>query len=466
LSSIALAEPEYPAEAVQPRGTRRVVTLLLLVLTITAFPSNYLFYLAPVMMLAWPLVGERMVSHTRLFGVAVALLGLTFLSLTSNLLSGKTNNYAGLLFAGMTWASTLILVCNRGDRWRVSDGQSRTIVSVLSGFVILQAITVALQATQTRNWDALAGTYGMFDFRGRITISQVMFTFNLFVINLYLLPYWRRLVVKVAVVAGFVAVAAAQSGHQTAFFILTLFMIYGSIGAVRAWPKLLLGALSLAAVVLVLFPSTPSMAMVWAERLLFQEYPKALVVLRSLELLGEWHVAALGTGVAQFSSRAALFSSGGYLGVALPQALTGQSSYFVEYMLPLLDLQDRLGEGSAIAKPYFSILTLAVEFGLIVFVAGAIWVLRELVRARKSFRAESREVRGLARFRAGFLLFLVMCGMIENYFEFVQAITLPVLLYLLAEARIQARLDQASRRPRAADPLHPASDPAPFAGVP
>jgi hypothetical protein len=418
------------------------LSLVYVVVAITAFPSTTVYYLAPVVVVLWSIVAGGIVSSGKLARLVVALLALTAVSLAWNEIAGLRNNYAGVVFAGITWLPILILLANRGAEWRMDDRVTHHLVVFLSVFVLLQSAAVAFQMTQTSDWDALAGTYGFLDYRGQITISQVLFTFNIFVINLFLIPYWRYRIVKVALFAGFAAVAAAQSGHQTIFFVVTIIAVFASLKRMRTWFRVIVAAGFLVAVVLWFFPQTPRLAVLWMQKVFFQEFPKSLIVLEAYRLLQDPKVALMGTGIGQFTSRAALFSSGEYLNVALPTLLTGQSIWYTEIVTPLLDLQEQIGEGSAIAKPYFSLVTIVIELGLVVTALLGLWILKQGVRARRLFQVGIKEVVGLARFQVGFLLFLVLCSTIENYFEFVQALMLPVVLYVFATGRIAYCLER------------------------
>jgi hypothetical protein len=445
MSTQFVATAERDAVGAPWQGSLRLndlLSLLFVVAVITAFPSNTIYYLAPIVVVLWPLVGRGVVSPASLARLVVALLAFTALSLTWNEVVGARNNYAGAVFAGITWLPMLILLANRGAKIRMDDRVTHRLVVFLSMFVLLQSAAVAFQATQTSDWDALAGTFGLLDYRGTVTISQVMFTFNIFVINLFLIGYWRYRIVKLAVLAGFVAVAAAQSGHQTIFFVITILTVFASVKRMGAWMRMVIAAGFLMAAVLWFFPQTPALAILWMQRVMFQDFPKGLIVVEAIELLRDPKVALMGTGVGQFTSRAALFSSGEYLSLPLPPVLTGQSTWFIEIVAPLLDLQERIGEGSAIAKPYFSLVTIVIEFGLVVTALLGWWIFKQGLRARRLFKFGVREVEALARFQVGFLLFLLLCSTVENYFEFVQALMLPVLLYIFATGRIAYCLER------------------------
>lgn len=427
-------------------GTLRVNRFLAVfyaVVGITAFPSNYVYYVAPFVVVLSSLLGRGgPTAPPRLAALAVGLTALTAISFGWNDLRGLRNNYPGLAFAVVTWLPILILLSNRGARLRMDDRSTRQLVVFLSMFVLLQAAVVVFQVTQTRNWDALAGTFGLLDFRGSVTISQVFFTFNIFVISLFLIPYSRRPIVKIALIAGFASVAAAQSGHQTIFFLVTVLIVFASLKRFRVWLRVVFAGFFLVAAVLWFFPQTPDLAMQWALRAVFQDFPKRLMVVEAYELLKDPKISLVGTGIGQFTSRAALFSSGEYLSTSLPSVITGQSVWYEEIVAPLIELQERVGEGSAISKPYFSWVTVPVELGLIVTTIFAWWIVKQIRLTRKLSRSGNREVEGLARFQSGFLIFLVLCATIENYFEFVQALMLPVMLYAFATARIAYCLEE------------------------
>jgi len=145
--------------------------------------------------------------------------------------------------------------------------------------------------------------------------------------------------------------------------------------------------------------------------------------------------ALLGVGMGQYSSRAALITSNEYLGRDLPDMVSAKSGYFSDSMMPALRVFGEIGEGSAISKPYFSVLTILVELGPPLTLACLVGM---FFHFRRNFAWMQSKNPHLARIGlvscVGLLFFLLCCG-IENYAEFPQAIFLPFLLYLAAQSR-------------------------------
>lgn len=359
----------------------------------------------------------------------------TVYSLFFNGIIGYENNSISLLYGLITYSSFLILLSLK-NKDSINTYEISYIVKYLSYFVIVQSLVVFFQMSQTWNWDALSGTFGLFDYMGRITISQVMFTFTTYVIMLFLLPYWNKGIVKVALVLGLISTSAAQSGHQFIFLIFTGLIVYASFKDKKLLFKTVLISSGAIMIVLLFFPRTIDLALAWFQKIAFGNYPKALITIDAFELLIEdFKIAIMGTGLGQFSSRASLFSSGDYLGFKIPEMLTDSSNFYKTLVEPKLELQEQIGEGSAIAKPYYSVLSLLIEFGLIIFGILIYYVFAFLNKNKKYSLSKNSEVALLSKFMNAFILFLIMCSFIENYSEFVQAITIPILLLGIALSR-------------------------------
>jgi hypothetical protein len=417
------------------RKTHLIWLIVIISVILTAFPSNYVYYFAPIMVLLTGLLFNVIISPKKFVIVIVIYLGAAFISLSINEFDKIQVNYPGLIFSLITYLPILLFL-SKGRFFEINDLSQKKLIKFISIFVIIQSIVVFFQMTQTTNWDALSGTFGLFDYRGRITISQVMFTFNMFVMVLFLLPYFKLWIVKIAILLGFVSVSAAQSGHQTIFFIVTIVIVYLSF---RNFKILIQSAsvISILAIsVLYFFPRTLTLAVSWFNNIVFGNYPKRLVVLEAFNLLKDFKIMSLGTGVGQFSSRASLFSSGEYLGVSLPSIITGKSHFYEQIMVPLIELQQMVGQGSAIAKPYFSILSIILEFGIPISILLMILLLKEIYNNYKGSKLKFKEINMLYKFKNASLIFFLLSSFIENYAEFVQAIFLPILIYYMVEGRI------------------------------
>jgi hypothetical protein len=415
--------------------TLKYYYLLIFTSIIVAFPSTYIYYFSPIFIVLYSIHNNMLVNFQKLLSIIIFVLLFSISSLVFNGIIGYENNSVSLLYGLITYSSFLILLSLK-YKDLINNYEINYIVKYLSYFVIVQSLIVFFQMTQTWNWDALSGTFGLFDYMGRITISQVMFTFNTYVIMLFLLPYGKRKIVKVALVLGLISTSAAQSGHQFIFLIFIGLLVYASFKDRKLLFKTIIISFGAIIIVLFFFPSTIDLAIAWFQNIVFGNYPKALVTIDAIELLYEdFKVAFIGTGLGQFTSRASLFSSGDYLGVNIPEMLTSKSSFYVDIVEPKLELQEQIGEGSAIAKPYYSVLSLLIEFGVIIFGIIVYYTFRFYRKNKKYSLSKNLEVASLSKFMNAFILFLIMCSFIENYLEFIQAITLPILLFYISISR-------------------------------
>jgi hypothetical protein len=192
----------------------------------------------------------------------------------------------------------------------------------------------------------------------------------------------------------------------------------------------------LVVIMMQIYPDTWAHTADWYRKVIDDPHSaKRMVLSDSIHFLANPKVAVLGTGMGQYSSRAALITSNEYLSRPLPDMLCAKSDRFSVSMMPALRTFNEFGEGSAISKPYFSLLAILVELGpplaIVCLIVG-------LVHLRRNFiwmRSDNPQVARIGVVSCVGLLFLLLCCSIENYLEFPQAIFLPFLLYLVAQSR-------------------------------
>jgi hypothetical protein len=154
----------------------------------------------------------------------------------------------------------------------------------------------------------------------------------------------------------------------------------------------------------------------------------------------------LGLGPGQFSSRAGLIASGLFFGTSqsprsLPFLPTAMSPAFRKYVMDAWRNVPRLpGLTGSTTEPWFSWLSVYVEFGGAVFAFIAIWVGSFLLHLRRYSRTPALRVYTIALGTGILLLFLL--GIQENYWEVPQAIFVGLLLLKLQYANLRARRDQ------------------------
>jgi len=155
------------------------------------------------------------------------------------------------------------------------------------------------------------------------------------------------------------------------------------------------------------------------------EYPRSVATLRALsEIPEQYHFAPwVGLGPGQFCSRAALIGTGRYFGGpdAQPLPLIGGAipKPMDDHLIDLWEWTSRESFGTT-QEPFYSWLSVYTEFGAV----AALAVLAIAISLIRKVRAGSAtpEVKLLAMsFTAG-VLFLLLLGCQENYWEVPQAI--------------------------------------------
>lgn len=142
----------------------------------------------------------------------------------------------------------------------------------------------------------------------------------------------------------------------------------------------------------------------------------------------------LGFGPGQYSSRASLIATGKYLGgmdnkkkyFFLPNSMTKP---FEDYLWDdwIESTNKEVYGGSAMSKPFYSVMSIYTEFGLIALVAILGWIAYQFIKLRKVYlkktvTIEDNITKLLAFSIALSMLFLLFVCFIENYLEISQAI--------------------------------------------
>ncbi len=413
-------------------------------LLIVSLPIKNIAYIAAPAYLGMQWIHGQNRCVIRTFLIATGLLFVSALSLLWTSLAGGEVNVPGMLLAVLSYLSFVVIIAEQSNKL-IDDRLFRRFVVVASWFVILQSVIGFVQFAVSRNPDAVCGTFGLFEFlTGDISITQVYFTFTMFSMILLLLVAPLSGLTIVAVTLGLITCALAQSGHQTIFFVASVVAL-GMTRITRPTTALmtvtfagLVFAVSLAA-----FPRTIELTRDWFNKVAIDSHsPKRMAVEGGMTTLSNVKNLALGTGLGQFSSRAALITSNDYLGVSLPAFMVGISSDHAKFIAPAKKVFEEVGEGSAISKPYFSWLSLLVELGVVQFaiLAGIIgyafaqnW---RLMRTRLGSVARIGFVANVG------ILFFLLCCTIENYAEFPQATFIPFLLYIAVLSKARTELLQ------------------------
>jgi hypothetical protein len=422
-------------------GERRLFVGLVVFVVSIALPGKFLFYLAPFLLLAASMITVRIVAVPRLLLLYGGVLCISLLSILIDQAAGMQVNYPGLLLAIVTYAPLLLLMA-QARSFQPSRALVLAVVRMCVVFLILQAALSVVQFAVTGDGDYVSGSYGLFDFLTQSkTISQVNFTFSLFCMIVFILPYLRAVrLATTAIVAGMIACAIAQSGHQTIFFMLALPATTLGASRLRAIAPAA-GLVLLTIVLLVLFyPETGYIAQEWMRKVVLADDSLKREAVNSAlaRLMENPKNALLGLGLGQYTSRASLFAAGYQSSVPLPNALSAASQYFVADIAPLLFRYEHVGESSAIAKPYFSAISLLSELGPLL-TAAFVWLVgREFLALVRTEGSANAEAEGAARYCKFFIIFLTLNCFVENYLELTQALAIPAALYVVARGRLRA----------------------------
>jgi hypothetical protein len=453
-------QPPAESAALSEKESAYHYRVFLLCMVLISVPVKNFAYLVPPVYLGLGLLSKNNRGAVRtilLICLAVAVSGL---SLMYDSFRGREVNLPGMLLGAVTYLPLFLFVAETYDK-PIDEAMFAKLIRVTAWFVIIQSIAGFLQFALSGNPDAVAGVYGLLDFRyTRITIAQVYFTFTLFGAILFLFTDARTRLAKTAIVVGLLACALAQSGHQTIFFAASLGLF--GVMQLKRLRMTISAALALAllmAVMVQLYPNTFVLVRQWyGKALAADSSPKRMVLRDGVRILSDEKNMLLGVGMGQFSSRAALITSNQYLTAKLPRPLVGESEYFADSIEPANIVFSEMGEGSAISKPYFSLLSTAVELGVLPSVLLAAALAAGFWRNWRLAHSQVPRVAAVGRLANAGLAFLVLCCTVENYGEFPQAVFMPLLLYLIAVSKAKRDL-QAQREGRNATSECSASPP-------
>ncbi len=411
-------------------------------LILASLPIKNLAYVSPAiyLLILWWHGEHRLVG--RVIMLCSATLFVSCIAVLWDHLGGHSVSFPGLLFGILTYAPLFVVLCETFGR-TIDASTFEKFAKVCAWFIIFQSVVGVFQFVATGNADAVCGTLGLLDgVRQSITIAQVYFTFIIFAMILFLVPLMNQRFFSVAISSGVLICLLAQSGHQTIFLIVTLVACgLSRISRLGTLVRTVAAAAVMSLLMLQFYPNTIWLAHEWYGKVMDPtNSPKRSVVEGAITVLDNPKNLLIGTGLGQYSSRAALIASDEYLSLRLPQILTGRSDYFKDYIHPSLELFNEIGEGSAMAKPYMSAISLPVELGLVITFVLLTVICRCVFWSARIMLGSDGELGWLGFAMSVGIIFFVLCCFIENYAEFTQAIFVPFILFVVAGSRAQTVL--------------------------
>jgi hypothetical protein len=436
------------------RERKLLVGFLVFILWVV-FPGKLLFHFSAGILLIVSLWGVPLISLPRLLLLVLTVSATAMAALLRDMLvDGLVVHWISAALALQTFSMTL-LVLAPSPIGRIGDRFIPLLVRFLAVFLIIQSCIATLQwlaAEDSREFfraDAVSGTFGLFDaWTGNISISQVNFTFTMFCIVVLCLSFVYGRLVYIGVVMALGACILAQSGHQTIFFVVAIFISVILILGVSRSLWIMAGVATILIIgLMIASPNTVRDAGWWFEKVVLSSHSiKWLAIHSGFARLGESGAWMMGLGAGQYSSRATLFLAGYQGTVPLPNLLVGASDYFKIDMEPLITRYLVSGEGSAMAKPYFTAFSIPMEFGMPATVLLMSIVGLELIRIRRWACAAPHGQKHLGVFCCFVLIFTTLCCFIENYLELVQAVSVPFGLYLIARTSLRTSARQNTAR--------------------
>jgi hypothetical protein len=292
------------------REERKLLGAFIALVIIVAFPGKFLFYISPGVLILISLFAGGFVRFWRLVGIMFGMVALSLATIAFDVVEGGHANMPGLVFGVFGYLPIFILWSLSRD-FRVSEGFASRLANVCLVFILLEGAVGTAQWVISHNPDLVGGTFGLFDTVKEHTISQVNFCFTLFCMTVYCAIWIHKRRMRLGCGVALAVALVGSAAHQTLFFMALMPAL--AITGGRRFHRLvvsigIVGALF--AGTLFLDPQIVEHIDGWADKVLLNPTsPKRLSVTGAVELM-EGKNLLLGVGLGQFSSRAAILSSG------------------------------------------------------------------------------------------------------------------------------------------------------------
>ena len=315
------------------REERKLFGAFIALMIIVAFPGKFLFYISPGVLILISLLAGGFVRFWRFVGIMFGMVALSLATISFDLVDGSHANMPGLVFGVITYMPIFILWSLSKD-FRVSEGFALRLANACVVFILLEVAVGAAQWVIAHDPDLVNGTFGLFDtVTHERTISQVNFCFTLFCITVYCAIWIHKRRMKLGCGVALAGVLLASTAHQTLIFMALMPALAVTGG--RRFRRLVVSIGIMGALFVGTFFFDPDIIEHidgWADKVLSNPTsPKRLSVTGAVELM-EGKNLLLGVGLGQFSSRAAILSSGSGTSVNLPKIMVDTSTYYERFM--------------------------------------------------------------------------------------------------------------------------------------
>jgi len=442
MSTLALhasPAPQFLA-SVRERGTiaadRAYLGAWIVALGICWCPGKAYAYLAPLLALIWFMLASRQGIVVR--RVVWAAAGYILFVLAHMISQAHFELPNACVFAA-TYSSFLFLIAipNRLlARVRALPeclAIARAVVVFEASFGIVQAVAgyFASGTFDVDNGDTVQGTIFP-HLRPDNAFGNPMFGASMTLLLIGLLAgISSRRASLLPLCIGTVSLVLASVLHQLIFlaiaFGVAYFLIRPKLPVSRGTITVLVVATTIPGIAVIALPGNIGTFNDIATQFLRGESPRA-VSLRTVftEMASEYpFMPVVGVGPGQFCSRAALMSTGYYFGgLNNPRVVTPAGMVIAtplrEYLLQLWLRNVGYRYYGSSQKPFFSWLSVYTELGGLAVIALTVIICRALLRLRRTSRALENRMPAFAA--AAGILFIVLLGFQENYWEVPQAI--------------------------------------------
>lgn len=338
------------------------------------------------------------------------------------------------------------------SKYLASSHLYEQIVKILTIIILVESVIGLIQVgygySVKRSFDINTGDYieGTIDLplRQQSGFETPMFATNMAFSLITLIPFilkTRRRFPIFIFLFGSIVLVFSSVVHVLLLFLVSIalsFLIYQpvrfkSFKANRTTFFLVISVVLMIILMLILYPTNLSRISVQYERIIQQENPKVVFLIRLFtEVPREYpYLPYIGIGPGQFSSRASLIASGYYLGglnnpkpiPMLEPSITHALNY---YLLDLwFGLRNLPGSTGSTLRPFASWLSVYSESGFLGVIVALVFLIALIFQTIRHIKTNESRILGFS-FGTGLIL-LFLLGVQENYWEFPQAILIGVM---------------------------------------
>lgn len=418
---------------------RVLLQSFVLALFISLSPIKLLSYFLPVLLLVFVVFSlpSKALFKNLLVTFFICGSGFLFYFLKSVFL-GHDFSLVGAFLSLLTYGSLIFILLYPTFSIQHDSAIFKSLNKILYAAFVVETVVALLQvilfivihmtSLDGATGDIVQGTINPLSFINEsVGFNNQVFTINYIFLLIYLMPYLKATKRQYMLAVGAVVILIASVLHVVFSFLLGLLTCFFLIGLIRYRKQvikfLVLGS-ALTTLLFVTQPKNFSLFSFYYNNIVSLESPKSLILINTLAFLPEKYPDALlfGLGPGQYTSRASLMTTGHYFGEfenptklpLLDGSFTSEAfkSYVYDIWASYATNVEQYGN-STMSRPFFSILSVLIEFGFIVFVVIVAILIRQTFKMRKQYLIVSKEKKKL-----------------EAYYSFVNIVSILSLFYL------------------------------------